>query len=227
MINNSTTSSPIITKIRKNTGSETKNVNVPPQSSRIQHISIRKSRKREKLIAVGVLLVILNIIFIALIYWSNKLVSTKINSYEKCAKMAGSTIQESYPEICITKSGKRFIHEVPPISTTVSKVANKCKISGCNGELCIDFEKDISTACLYKKVYKCYETATCEVQSNDECGWTQSKELQTCLDNYKNKSEGKFCGGIAGNLPQNQCSDGYTCKLDGNYPDAGGICIKN
>lgn len=33
---------------------------------------------------------------------------------------------------------------------------------------------------------------------------------------------GKFCGGIAAI----QCPAGYTCKLDGNYPDAGGRCIK-
>lgn len=35
--------------------------------------------------------------------------------------------------------------------------------------------------------------------------------------------QGKFCGGIAGIL----CLKGYDCKLDGNYPDAGGTCVKN
>ena len=30
-----------------------------------------------------------------------------------------------------------------------------------------------------------------------------------------------FCGGIAGI----SCPSGYTCKLDGNYPDAGGTCV--
>ncbi|MFA4827169.1 MAG: hypothetical protein WC596_02895 [Candidatus Shapirobacteria bacterium] len=38
-----------------------------------------------------------------------------------------------------------------------------------------------------------------------------------------NAVEGRFCGGIAGIL----CSEGYECKLDGNYPDAGGKCLKN
>lgn len=38
--------------------------------------------------------------------------------------------------------------------------------------------------------------------------------------------EGKFCGGIAANLPQNQCPSGYKCQLEGNYPDAGGKCVK-
>lgn len=32
---------------------------------------------------------------------------------------------------------------------------------------------------------------------------------------------GAFCGGIAG-FP---CDAGYTCKLDGTYPDAGGTCV--
>lgn len=32
----------------------------------------------------------------------------------------------------------------------------------------------------------------------------------------------KFCGGIAGI----QCPPNYTCKLNGNYPDAGGACVK-
>jgi len=37
---------------------------------------------------------------------------------------------------------------------------------------------------------------------------------------------GKFCGGIAANLPENQCPEGFYCKYEGNYPDAGGICVK-
>lgn len=36
---------------------------------------------------------------------------------------------------------------------------------------------------------------------------------------------GQFCGGIAAG--QFQCPAGYTCKLAGNYPDAGGTCAKN
>lgn len=39
-------------------------------------------------------------------------------------------------------------------------------------------------------------------------------------------AEGKFCGGIAGNLPENTCPSGYYCKLDGDYPDAAGKCVK-
>ena len=34
--------------------------------------------------------------------------------------------------------------------------------------------------------------------------------------------EGEFCGGIAAF----QCDTGLTCKYDGDYPDAGGTCIR-
>lgn len=44
--------------------------------------------------------------------------------------------------------------------------------------------------------------------------------------NKNSDPEGKFCGGIAANIPQNQCPDGYTCKMENNYPDAGGVCTK-
>lgn len=38
---------------------------------------------------------------------------------------------------------------------------------------------------------------------------------------FSPKSNGQFCGGVA-NI---SCPVKYTCKLDGNYPDAGGKCV--
>jgi hypothetical protein len=34
--------------------------------------------------------------------------------------------------------------------------------------------------------------------------------------------EGEFCGGIAAF----QCEQGLTCVYEGNYPDAGGTCVR-
>ncbi|MFH1916163.1 MAG: Ig-like domain-containing protein [Nanoarchaeota archaeon] len=34
-------------------------------------------------------------------------------------------------------------------------------------------------------------------------------------------TSGAYCAGIS----NRQCCGGYTCKMDGNYPDAGGICV--
>lgn len=36
--------------------------------------------------------------------------------------------------------------------------------------------------------------------------------------------EGKTCGGIGANLPENQCPTGYSCKIASNFPDASGTC---
>lgn len=41
-----------------------------------------------------------------------------------------------------------------------------------------------------------------------------------CIEEDDNFNE-NFCGGIAA-IP---CKEGYTCKLDGDYPDAGGKCV--
>lgn len=37
------------------------------------------------------------------------------------------------------------------------------------------------------------------------------------------KTEGSFCGGFAGKL----CPDGFECRMEGNYPDASGTCVRN
>ena len=39
--------------------------------------------------------------------------------------------------------------------------------------------------------------------------------------NYSPENESSICGGIAGKT----CQEGYTCILEGNYPDASGTCI--
>lgn len=56
---------------------------------------------------------------------------------------------------------------------------------------------------------------------------TLDKILSTFKFTNQPSAEGKFCGGIAANLPENQCPAGFYCKKDGNYPDAGGVCTKN
>ncbi len=53
---------------------------------------------------------------------------------------------------------------------------------------------------------------------------TMDKMLATVkfLDQDRTGTENIFCGGFAGTV----CPLGYKCQLDGNYPDAGGRCIK-
>lgn len=52
-------------------------------------------------------------------------------------------------------------------------------------------------------------------------GYTLFDQILSTLK-FQENSEGKFCGGIAAL----RCPEGYFCKLDGFYPDAGGTCIK-
>jgi len=56
----------------------------------------------------------------------------------------------------------------------------------------------------------------------EQCVTSDGKTFPNPDQVLDNSSEsGKFCGGIAGI----SCPEGYACKLDGNYPDAGGVCV--
>jgi len=149
---------------------------------------------------------------------------TKPTNYQECAARSDSIIQESYPSVCITSSGSRFVETVTQ-QTPQPNTNGSCVVAGCSGELCVPAGSETTASiCVYKASYQCYKTATCEVQSNGACGWTQTTELNRCLtENEKGSSTpGTFCGGIAGMV----CPLGFTCQIDGNYPDSGGKCVK-
>ena len=62
-----------------------------------------------------------------------------------------------------------------------------------------------------------------------DCGRTPVKDEVRCVKNKcvdkrymdEQEKEGSFCGGIA-NIP---CPKGFSCQLEGSYPDAGGKCV--
>jgi hypothetical protein len=54
-----------------------------------------------------------------------------------------------------------------------------CMKTGCSSQVCAD--KEVITTCEWRREYECYRKATCERQSNGECGWTQTPELRACL----------------------------------------------
>jgi len=67
---------------------------------------------------------------------------------------------------------------------TVSKNNNQvgeCYVGGCSSQICSDKEGVVSD-CMYKEEYACYKNTQCTRQSNGQCGWTQTTELQTCLE---------------------------------------------
>ncbi|HSE33850.1 MAG TPA: DUF6748 domain-containing protein [Pyrinomonadaceae bacterium] len=55
-----------------------------------------------------------------------------------------------------------------------------CIKTGCSGQVCSD--QEVITTCEYRSEYACYQRAKCERQANGECGWTQTKELTSCLN---------------------------------------------
>lgn len=55
----------------------------------------------------------------------------------------------------------------------------QCVVTGCSGQICSDQYQ--VTDCAYREEYACYKSATCEPQSNGECGWTQTDELTQCI----------------------------------------------
>lgn len=112
------------------------------------------------LLMLGVFVLAFSVTYLRKIFVFNAPVN-----FQECAKLKSSTIQESYPAVCVTKDGQRFIQ---PLSEQEQKL------------------------------------------------------LESPLKITEKPKTGKFCGGIAG-IP---CDLGYKCELEGDYPDAGGKCIK-
>lgn len=71
---------------------------------------------------------------------------------------------------------------VPRTVPVVNNPSAKCYIGGCSQQLCTDQPGAMST-CEYRPIYACYKTATCEQQTNGQCGWTQTPELVACVQN--------------------------------------------
>lgn len=58
------------------------------------------------------------------------------------------------------------------------------------------------------------------------CAETDQSCAKDCAEKDKTnscKKEGEMCGGIA----NFKCCSGLTCDIDGNYPDASGVCERN
>lgn len=68
----------------------------------------------------------------------------------------------------------------PPVQDD-SKPA--CRPTGCSSEICAD--EEIASACIFKPEFACYKAATCERQPSGNCGWTQTPELQQCIESAK------------------------------------------
>ena len=107
-----------------------------------------------------------------------------ITNFEECVA-AGNAVMESYPRQCRSADGRLFVEEIAFPYYGEEKATNICAVAGCSGQLCVAAIEagNIMTTCVYKAEYACYKEATCEQQSDGECGWTQTSELKQCLAN--------------------------------------------
>lgn len=70
-----------------------------------------------------------------------------------------------------------------PASSTSAPVS--CHVGGCSGQLCLAGGQERETSCDYRPEYACYRGATCGVQANGACGWTNSAALTACLTSQR------------------------------------------
>ncbi len=76
--------------------------------------------------------------------------------------------------------------ETPPLvtsSVSIPRPQATCKTTGCSSQICSD--KDVTTDCMYREEYICYQKAKCERQQNGKCGWTETEVLKECLLQYE------------------------------------------
>jgi uncharacterized protein DUF6748 len=71
-------------------------------------------------------------------------------------------------------------------ATADTSLSRPCMITGCSSQVCSD--QEVVTTCEYRTEYACYRKAKCERQSNGECGWTQTKELMSCVNGAKKQT---------------------------------------
>jgi eight-cysteine-cluster-containing protein len=60
-------------------------------------------------------------------------------------------------------------------------VGEGCQVGGCSGTLCTKKGEDVVSTCEWREEYACYRSAECKVQTDGNCGWTQTEELKGCL----------------------------------------------
>lgn len=79
----------------------------------------------------------------------------------------------------------------PPEDTTPTPPSSQqfvgagCKLGGCNSEICQnEDEETMASPCVIVPGFGCYKTGRCEKQTDGQCGWTQTQELQSCLEKF-------------------------------------------
>lgn len=98
----------------------------------------------------------------------------------QCVRAPCPPLKQTYPNECEAKQAgiKKF---TPGECMEDKKPATPCQISGCSNEICSEERK--MSACVARPESVCYKTARCEVQGDDRCGWTPTRELTQYIKN--------------------------------------------
>lgn len=113
----------------------------------------------------------------------------QISSFEECVA-AGNAVMESYPRQCRTASGQHFVEDVPPIempsepSPEQPRVKDGCAVGGCSSQLCGEAGEveALITTCEFRPEYACLQFTTCERQADGLCGWANTPEYTSCIE---------------------------------------------
>lgn len=114
----------------------------------------------------------------------------RVTDFDSCVA-AGNPVMESYPRQC-NSNGVTYVENAPQTSESI--YANACAVAGCSQQLCVSAREaqDIVTTCEWRPEYACYGEASCEVQANGQCGWTDTPELRRCIANPPGESASPY-----------------------------------
>lgn len=95
--------------------------------------------------------------------------------------------EDSWDDIAFDNEQKNIVNQI--LSTFKFLDGNnkgtnqgRCVTAGCSGQLCQDeSESPTATTCEYKSIYACNKYSKCERQPDGNCGWTRTKEYESCL----------------------------------------------
>ena len=140
------------------------------------------TRERIWFIVVVLVFLVLSIAFIANnVARTSKLNNTQIDVAQKYI------VKDILPESDIITPEKKSEEKeenrpVKNISEIIrpAKIGDGCFVIGCSNQICTD-DKELATTCEWYESYACYNNATCERQPDDECGWTKTDEIMSCI----------------------------------------------
>jgi len=72
------------------------------------------------------------------------------------------------------KATQVYVRKKPESSSMKPRIR-----TGCSSQVCSDH--NVITTCEFRPEYACYQKATCERQSDGNCGFTKTRELTACL----------------------------------------------